>query len=392
MGRHDGTRRILLTVPLDTEAGRGIVRGVREYQRGGGRDWVFRIVHPGAVTDRLRPGPVDGIIAHIHLRSMVAPIRRLRRPVVNVSNTIGDALRMPRVGSHEDLIGRLAAEHFLERGFRSFAFFGYGQAAHCRAREAAFRARLAEAGRVCDTLTGPMAERLVHGVPMPREDGRILPWLLELPKPVGVFTPTAGFGFGLLELCRRESLRVPHEVAVLAGDNDEALCELSSPPVSAVRPAYEQIGMRAAALLDRLMAGEAPPAGPVLIAPEPVIVRRSTDLLAVHDPPLERALRYLRDNLGEPLRGSQIAAAAGVSRRVLERRFREVVGSGPLQEARRLRVERARTLLAETNLPMPSIAERCGFSTPQLFANVFRRQTGHSPTTYRRLFSRARDA
>lgn len=390
METHGGAHRILLAIPLDVEPGRGIARGVRDYERSGRKGWVFQIVPPGLMTSGLPLAPVDGIIAHLNLRSMVAPVRRLRRPVVNVSNAIGDALGLPRVGSDEDRIGRLAAEHFLERGFRDFAFFGNSRAAHSRARETAFRSRLAESGCGCDALSEPASDRLAYGVPGAKEIGRILPWMRALPKPVAVFASTARLGFELLEICRREAFRVPHDIAVLAVDNDEVLCDLSCPPLSAVRPAYERIGFEAAALLDRLMAGNPKPSRPVLVPPDRVVVRQSTDLLAVQDLALEKALRFIRDHLDGTLRGNDIASRAGVSRRLLERKFRTVVGSSPLQEVRRLRVERARQLLLETNLPMPPIAERCGFATPQLFTNVFHRQTGKSPTAYRRLFSRLR--
>jgi LacI family transcriptional regulator len=388
MKRRTKQRRILLVIPMDFESGRGILRGIRNYA-GGRSDWSLQLRVPVMPFRLLADESVDGVIAHLHLRRMVAPILRLGRPVVNVSNTIGESLKLPRVGSDEEQIGRLAAEHFLERGFRHFAFFGYSQVTHSRARGAAFRARLAEAGFSCEAIWKSNPNHLVSGIPFVKEDTRILPWLRSLPKPVAVLAATARIGFEILEICREEHIPVPHEVAVLTVDDDDVLCGLATPPLSAVRAEYERIGAEAAALLERLMAGEAPPSAPILIPPDRVIVRQSTDVLAVHDAALEKTMRFIRDNIHRPIRGADLAACAGLSRRMLERRFRTAFGLAPLQEVRRFRVDRARQLLAETHLPMPLIAERCGFATPQLFANVFRRQTGQSPTRYRREYSSA---
>ena len=193
-------------------------------------------------------------------------------------------------------------------------------------------------------------------------------------------------GFELLEVCRQERLAVPHTVAVLGVDNDELICELAMPPLSAIRTATEQIGSAAAAVLARLLAGGAPPAGPVLVPPGEVVVRQSTDVLAVHDPALEKALRYIRDHLERPLGVAEIARVAGVSRRRLERKFRQTVGVSALQEIRRRRLERAQQLLSETHLSIPEVAVRCGVATAPMLAELFRQCAGCTPTAWRRRF------
>jgi len=382
------SRRILLLVPVDIEAGRGILRGIREYTRHHGA-WTFEIIFPHTAVDRLLArAHVDGVIAHLNRQELVRPILKLRKPVVNVSNVIGDSLGLPRVGSDDALIGQVAADHFLERGFRQFAFFGYPQYAHSHLRENGFRRRLAAAGCACDTFPERPPRGGAPGEPFVGVDPRVRAWLRALPKPVAVFTPSSVRGFELLEICRQDRLAVPHEVAVLGVDNDELICELASPPLSAIRTGSERIGFEAAALLDRLMAGKTPPKAPLLVPPGEVVVRQSTDILAVHDPALERALRFIRANLNRSIGVDELCKTAGVSRRVLERKFQEVVRQSPLKEIRRLRIERARQLLVETHLPMPQIAERCGFTTHQMFGDVFRQLTGQNPSTYRRTSSR----
>ncbi|MFA5203688.1 MAG: DNA-binding transcriptional regulator [Lentisphaeria bacterium] len=382
-------KTILVMTPLDMESGRGILRGIRDYARTRpAAPWVFQVWYPHFPLDTLRHAvPPDGVIAHLHRPDWVAAVRGLERPVVNVSNTLGDILPWPRVGSDEALIGHAAADHFLERGFRHFAFFGYRGFAYSRQREKGFRDHLAAAGHGCETFAAELP-----GDDRSRAwalDARVLAWLRALAKPVAVFAANSIRGFELLEACRREGLRVPQKVAVLGLDNDEVLCEMAFPPLSAIRTANERIGFEAATLLDRLMAGRRPPRRPVLVPPGEVVVRQSTDVLAVHDPALEKALRCIRDQLHRSLGVAELARVAAVSRRVLERKFREVVGQSPLQEIRRLRLARAARLLAETALPVAEIAARCGFSAVQKLDDAFRREHGLAPRRYRLLHADA---
>jgi LacI family transcriptional regulator len=376
-------KTILLLAPLDVEAGRGILRGVRDYARAQAAAWEFRVWYPHFPVAALRrAGRPDGVIAHLHRPDWVTAVKSLNRPVVNVSNVIGDAIPWPRVGSDEAQIGQAAAVHFLERGFRNFAFLGYAAFAHSRLREQAFRRHVTAAGYVCASFAEPLQKDANRGGWA--LDARVHAWLRALPKPVAVFTPSAIRGFELLEACRHEGLRVPHEVAVLGVDNDEVICELATPPLSAIRTANERIGFEAAALLARLLAGRRPPRRPVLVPPGEVVVRQSTDVLAVQDPALEKALRFIRDQLHRSLGVAELARAAAVSRRVLERKFRAVVGQSPLREIHRLRLDRAARLLAETALPVAEIAERCGFTTLQMLESTFRRERGLTPREYRR--------
>jgi LacI family transcriptional regulator len=167
-------------------------------------------------------------------------------------------------------------------------------------------------------------------------------------------------------------------------DNDEVECLLSHPPLSSVVNPAEQIGYEAARLLDRLMSGKAPPRQPIYVRPAHVVTRQSTDVIAVADPDVSRAVAFIRDHAAEKIGAAEVVLSLSIARRRLERRFRGCLGRTILEEIQRVRVERAKHLLAETDLPMPVVAGRSGFSTPQRLAAVFRRATGQSPLTYRR--------
>jgi LacI family transcriptional regulator len=190
-------------------------------------------------------------------------------------------------------------------------------------------------------------------------------------------------GREVLYASRLMGLSVPEEVALLSG-SDDFLCEISQIPISAVRAAGERIGFEAAAQLDALMRGAPAPEQPIFIPPIGVITRQSTDTLAIGDSALVRALTFIRENSEKPIQVSDAACHAGVSRRVLERRFKEVLGATPAEHIRRSHLERARHLLSTTNLPMPDVAEASGFGSAAYMSYIFRKELRVTPLHFRR--------
>ena len=176
---------------------------------------------------------------------------------------------------------------------------------------------------------------------------------------------------------------MPEQVAVLAADNDELLCEACVPSLSGIALTSERIGFEAAKLLDRLMHGERPPKAPLLLEPTGVVTRQSTDTLAVDDPDLARAVAFIRRHATDPIQVQDVLREVPVSRRWLERRFREVLGRGPAAEIRRVRLARAKRLLAETDMPVPKVARAAGFGSREYLAAVFKSELNLSPRQYR---------
>src|SRR5207245_2317834 len=186
-------------------------------------------------------------------------------------------------------------------------------------------------------------------------------------------------GLEVLEACHRAGILVPDEVAVIGVDNDEFLCNLSDPPMSSISPNAQRIGYEAAALLDRLMKGARTPTRPVLLPPGGVVARRSTDVVATDDRGLAVAIRYLREHACEGLRLKDFGKVSGLARRELGRRIRKVLGRSPKEEITRIQLDRAKQLLTETELPAALIAEKCGFSQPKYFCQVFHAKIGVPP-------------
>eukprot|EP00825_Cyclidium_porcatum_P004178 TRINITY_DN11942_c0_g1_i3.p1 TRINITY_DN11942_c0_g1~~TRINITY_DN11942_c0_g1_i3.p1 ORF type:complete len:269 (+),score=30.63 TRINITY_DN11942_c0_g1_i3:147-953(+) len=209
-------------------------------------------------------------------------------------------------------------------------------------------------------------------------------WVAALPKPAGVMVCSDQRGPQFLEACRRAGVQVPDEVAVIGVDDDVPLCEVCNPPLSSVRPGHDRVGYQAAALLDALMQGREFPSGPMLLQPQGVTTRLSTEVLAIDDRQVADALRQIREQACAGLQVTELARHVGLSRSVLQRRFRTQLKRTVHQELLQVRVRRAQELLAETDLPLVEIADRAGFKHQEYLGAVFKARTGKTPAQFRR--------
>jgi len=381
--RRTNAPHVAVLVDTATGWGRRLVRGVVNYSQHG--PWYLWIKSGGQDAPLwLPPGwRGDGIIARIGTPAVARRVRAAGTPAVNISAIELPGVNFPRVATDLAAAGRLAAEHLLDRSFVHFAYYGLSHRGYVDRHYRGFARAVAS---VCDdcpffgtTFDSGAGARTAWST---RQRG-LTRWLKALPKPVAVVTWTTELGRELIQACRREGLLVPEQVAVLAADNDELLCEACSPSLSGIALTSERIGFEAARLLDRLMHGERPPRGPLLLEPTGVVARQSTDTLAVDDPPLARAVAFIRSHATDPIQVPDVLREVPVSRRWLERRFREVLGRGPAAEIRRVRLARARHLLAETDLPVPQVARLAGFGSREYLAAVFKAEIDLSPRQYR---------
>ena len=375
--------RVAVLVDTSTTWGRGVLTGIISYTRTHGCWQIF--VEARSMEDHLElPSGWngDGVIARIATPLMASELRARRFPVVNVSSIEFGDTNFPRVSGDHEASARLAAAHFLERGFRHFAYFSLTGLGYITThQEALARAARAGGGDIAMFTVKPQA----GAEPDWRLDLKQLgEWLKSLPKPLAVICWNASGAREIIFACQQVGLRVPEEVAVLSQSYDDVLCEATQIPISGVRAAADTIGFQAAKLLDGLMRGKKPPKQAHFIAPLSIVARQSTDTLAVRDPALVKALSYIRQQATLPVRVAEVAQHAGVSRRQLERKFLDVLQRTPAEELRRFQLERARQLIAETNLAMPAIAEKSGFSSQAHLCTIFRKHFKQTPLQFRR--------
>jgi LacI family transcriptional regulator len=183
-------------------------------------------------------------------------------------------------------------------------------------------------------------------------------------------------------------LAVPDDVAVIGQHNDELLCDLCDPPLSSVIPNARRAGYEAAVLLDRMMRGKAKSPQVVMIEPLGVVTRQSTDVRAVSDPQVSAAVRFIREHACERIQVEDVRKVAALSRTLFERRFRKLLGCAPYEQILKVRLAKARELLALTNLTLAEISERTGFSSPEYFSAALHKRLKTSPRELRQRLRR----
>lgn len=387
-------KQILLLVETSRVFGRGIIRGISRYaaQRA---NWVFDFEDRGILEELpgwLKHWEGDGIITRSPSRTLSDALRRFRCPVVEL---LGDGRhRVAEVRTDEDLTARYAVEHLLKQGFEQLAFYSIAPSWWSDARRDAFDRLLRARG-----LVGHVFPGAYRGAPSPYPTWRqefeapLLAWLKQLPSPIGIWSAADSQAIRVLEACRRLHRHVPADVGVLGTSNDEIVCLLTSPPLSSIELNPQEVGYKAAALLDakikarsaKQTSGKHPPT-PILVPPAGVVERESSDRIAITDPELDQAVKLIARQAVHGLTVTRLAEEMLVSRSTLERRFRDFFGCSPAQEIHRVRIERAKQLLRETAWPIATISEKTGFASPENFVRFFRRLVGQTPRQYRNSF------
>ena len=379
--RKDGQQRrqICLLVQTSNDWGRQVLKGVATYANEQGH-WDFHI-EPRGIYERLRlpnDWQGDGVIARMTHKGLAAALRRANVPVVNVSWLGQHSQTAPKVVSDEVATSRLAAEHFLDKGFESFGYVGpVHELGYDDTLGQEFTRIVTERGLPCAKFKSE------HGTSKGRR-ARLRRWLSRLPRPVGIFVWDSTNGREITSQCAGLNIRVPDEVSIVCSEHDPLNSAMATVPLSSIDLVPTRVGYEAAALLDRMMDGKPAPKKPILISPIGVVHRQSSDTAAVDDLIVAEALAFIRNHLSEPIQVVDLEHRFGLSRRVIEYRFSQVLGRSPAVEIRRARLERARRLLVETNLPIAKIAPLAGFNHPEVFIRAFQREIGVSPGEFRR--------
>jgi LacI family transcriptional regulator len=374
---------VLLLIESSRASGRSLLRGIADYARHHGR-WAIHW-EPGGLEKawpRIRSLNADGVI--LRDTEAVDEVMAYGLPLVVVGHSRKKIPGVPNLVSDSSNTGRLGAEHLLHCGLKYFAFCGIAGMPWSEERGAAFQKRIADDGYEVDfyaplpSVSGGWQDEQKH----------LAVWLGSLPKPVGLMACNDDRGQQVVETCKAIGLGVPDQVAVLGADNDELVCELSDPPMTSVAINFTRAGYESARMLDRLMRPRKVREACILAPATYVVTRQSTDILAVDDPAVGLALRFIRNHGTVPLGVAEVVKASGLSRRVLELRFRRVLGRSLLPEIRRVRVNQICRLLAETNQPISQVALALGFEGVEHFARYFRREMQMTPLAYRRKFAK----
>lgn len=362
--------------------------GVLQYARPS-KHWAFIQVGRNDIMAQLArtDGFFAGGIGEFGSSELWEAARKAPYPVVNLYGGRGFG-GLPTVGVDDRAIGSVAARHLMGQGLRHFGYFGLGEIGFSLGRRSGFTVELRRHG----FAVHPFRHKMVYPVTrkfaptyVPWEDA-VVGWLLSLPKPCGIFCCDDMRAEWLSVICQNIELRVPDDIAIVGVDDNPVYCDSAAPPLSSVKLPVRQAGYEAARLLDRLLGMGHPKAPPrILLPPTGVEARGSSDVLAVGNPQLVKALRYIRAHAHSgKLRVSEVVAQTSYCRRMLETKFRDQFGRTIFQEIRRLQVEHSKHLLRETADTMEAIAEATGWGSASHFGVEFKKITGISPGEYRK--------
>ncbi|MDB5324798.1 MAG: xylR 8 [Phycisphaerales bacterium] len=365
--------RVMLAIEwLDYELNLGVAEFARKH------GWIIDDV----VSHTGQPDPDwtgDGIIALLRHKDseLTRFVKSATVPVVDLVNELPE-IDVPRVLADNYAIGRTGAEHLLSCGLHHLAFVNLWDSHVERERMAGFRTAVEEAGRTFYQL-----RRDKKGKAHAQTLEFIREQISKLPRPLGAMGHSDREATYIIQACEMAGLHVPEEVAVVGSDNDPILCELGPVPVSSVDNRRRNQGYEAAALLDQLMNGDAPPKEAIRVPTGPVILRHSSEVLAVPDPDLSRALRFIAENYRKSITVQDVVDHVDVTRRRLYMLFEEHLGRPIHAEILRRRLDLARNLLVTTTNKLFAVARACGFSDAQQFTRVFTRESGIAPSRYR---------
>lgn len=375
--------RVVLLVETARVFGRELLQGVAQYSHDRG-PWSFHI-SPGdyqQVVPKMREWRGTGIIARIPDAKTAEQVLAARVPTITIGMSylgLGDE-GIADIYPDENAVAQLAADHLLDRAFRHFAYVGSPDRGWCRQRQAAFR----------KYLNGLGIEPIIYQSPgsaqqrkWEHEQGVLAEWIRSLPTPIGVFACDDDRGREVLEASAIAGLSVPEDLAVIGVDNDDVFCELSDPPLSSVKLNARTAGYRAAQMLDGLMSGRITEPKPIIVEALGVVARRSTEIDSIEDEHLAGALKIIHRDHGKDVSVEEIVEELAVSRRNLEKRFRETLGRSILDEIQLARLSYSKHLLVETSYSVSQVARLAGFGSVGYFIQFFQRRVGKTPGKYR---------
>ncbi len=377
-------RKILLLIGDSRTYDRGLLRGIARYSHLHG-EWIFvrkppiyliRKNNTKKLISRV-DDVVDGIVAT--KEEITRDVINTEIPMMNVSAT-ERSFGAPVVANDKITIGKNAAEYFMSRGFKNFAYCGYGLLEFSEARGESFTRFLQEKGYTVNIYSE--YKKVIRG----SDDffNSLIKWLRSLPKPVALMVCNDDRGSEVLEACQLAELRVPEDIAVLGVDNDELICELVAPPLSSIPLNTEKAGYEIAESLDAMMKGEDLTSEVITVLAKQVVTRQSTDILAIEDEEVSSAIRFIRERARDSIQVSDVVDATMLSKRALQQRFKKALRRSISDEIRRIRMDLVAKMLVETNLTVSQISQKLGFVDFEHIGRYFKKHKGVSPTEYRK--------
>jgi LacI family transcriptional regulator len=332
----------------------------------------------------------DGVITLLNEENskFLPYIKALNLPTIGIGYALQDHYPVV-VGDHAKT-GALAAQHFLDRNFKNFAFVFFDNSTLEKERCAGFEDALKKSGHPHQLFKWKNKIRAKT-----RSYRDVSEWLVTMlknaPKPLAITAQNDDSAILILYACIDAGLSVPEEVAVLGADNNSLICDFAPIPLSSVDCDLHQLGYTSGKVLNDLIHGKKAPPKLSRTPPKEVVLRRTTDIPAIENPAVAQAVRYIWDHFNEPINVETIIRLTGMSRSSVYYEFDQAIGSSIAKEISRCRLNKAKELLRTTDLSINEIAPACGFTGVVSFCRAFNREEGRTASSYRRDASAATD-
>jgi LacI family transcriptional regulator len=374
--------RVALLIETTRTFSRDMLAGVRRYvaEHGPWSTFLELRAPDSAPPAWLRHWDGDGILTRSFTRETADLIDATGLPAVELRSKALAGNR-PFVGIDNAHIGRTVAEHFYERGYRRFAVYSLTTEIFFIERVRNFVSTVEAYGCTCAELPEVVSDNVSD---WEKNQARLISWLAQLQKPVGIFAANDQLGVHLLAACQRAGVAVPEEVAVVGAENEETLCTFATPPLSSVRFDGQAVGYHGAAVLDNLMRGKTTPVREILSPPKGIVVRGSSDDLVINDALVAHAARLIRENAMTGINVDDLCRKLNASRSTLDRRMKAALNRSPKEEITRIRFREVERLLCETDLTIDIIARQTGFAHSHYLQAAFKQAYGRTPGAFRR--------
>lgn len=384
--------KISLLIDTDRESDRDFLKGITHYSAANGPwEFIFKPLKYLPLTPPAHEWSIhknsDGFIARGF--ESLSKIKQFSKPIIASGIKRETNTKIATVITNSEAIGKMGANHLLSLGLENFAYCGFSKIEWSKKRQTNFVSELTKEGYSPHTYNLYANSESKDSL---RIKDKITIWLKSLPKPIGIMACNDDCAMQIMEAAKTLEIQIPEQISILGVDNDDLICSLTNPPLSSIDINFEKSGYEAAKLLDEMIKKQIQLVTQIKVEPVEVIERQSTNILLIQNETIATALHYIHENFKSAIQVEDVATHVGLSRRALEKQFKNNLNRTIYTEIRSLRLNHIAKLLVETNMTVSEIMSTLDYSSPEHIARQFRSEKGISPIKFRKRYSKRSSA